>query len=87
MINHRVNHIYVIVNVTDNIGVESVSFYIDDVMIDIDYEYPYIGLWEEYSIVILFFELKATARDYAGNEASDILLVWRAHPHPTGDMY
>jgi hypothetical protein len=82
-INCRVNHIYVVVNATDNIGVESVSFFIDDEMRDIDYEYPYIWLWEEYSMMILFYELKATARDFAGNEASDMIKVWRFQPSPT----
>lgn len=87
LINRCVNHINVVVNATDNIGVESVSFYIDDVMRDIDHEYPYIFVWEEYSMMILFFELKATARDYSGNEASDIIRVWRAQPYQTGNMY
>jgi len=77
IINCRNNHFYVEVNATDNIGVESVTFYIDGEMRAIDYEYPYIWLWEEHSMMILLYELKVTARDYAGNEASDVIKVWR----------
>ncbi|KYK20276.1 hypothetical protein AYK24_10255 [Thermoplasmatales archaeon SG8-52-4] len=86
-INGLVDPIYIVVNATDNIGVESVTFYIDDEIRDVDYEYPYIWLWEEYSMMIFFYKLKATARDFAGNEASDMIIVWRAQLHPTDNMF
>jgi len=70
-------YVIVKVNATDNIGVESVTFYIDDIMRYVDYESPYIWLWEEQTMMLLVYDLKVLARDYAGNEAYDIIRVWR----------
>jgi len=71
-----IGKIYVIVNASDNIGIESVTFYVDDIERDIDYEPPYIWLWNDQSMIFPY-DLKVVARDYAGNEATDMIKVWR----------
>jgi hypothetical protein len=76
-----IGKIYVIVNASDNVGVESVDFYVDDEYKDTDYEPPYIWLWDEQSM-LLIYELKVVARDYAGNEATDMIKVWRVQVLP-----
>jgi hypothetical protein len=73
--------VYVVVNATDNIGVECVEFYIDDIFRDVDYEYPYIWLWNDQSMLFCY-ELKVVARDFAGNEAVDMKKVWRSQVTP-----
>lgn len=72
---------YVIVNAWDNVGIESVTFYVDDEMRDIDYEPPYIWLWDEKGMLFPY-ELKVVARDFAGNEAVDMRKVWRHQIFP-----
>ena len=74
---------YVIVNATDNVGIESVEFYVDGEYKDKDYEPPYIWLWDEQAMLFLY-ELKVVARDYAGNEASAMIKVLRVQTHPPG---
>jgi len=71
----------VIVNATDNIGVELVEFYIDGILKDFDYEYPYVMILEIQSMISIY-ELKAVARDFAGNEASDTITIWILSPSP-----
>jgi hypothetical protein len=66
----------VVVIATDNVGVESVELYIDDNLREVDYEPPYIWVWDEQSMLCLF-ELKVVALDYAGNKAVDMRKVWR----------
>ena len=73
--------IYVIVDAWDNVGIESVSFYVDDVLRDIDYEPPYIWLWDDQS-PLFPYNLKVIARDYVGNEAVDMIRVWRVQVLP-----
>jgi len=76
-----IGKIYVIVNATDNVGVESVTFYVDDIEREIDKEPPYIWLWNDQAM-LLPYELKVVARDYAGNEAIDMIKVWRVQVFP-----
>jgi hypothetical protein len=78
-----IGRIYVIVNATDNVGVEKVEFYVDDVLRDIDYEPPYIWLWDEQTPFLLY-ELKAIAYDFAGNTATDMIKVWRVQLQAPG---
>jgi len=71
-----IGKIYIIVNATDNMGVESVEFYIDDILRHTDSEPPYIWLWDERTMLFTY-EIKVIARDYRGNEATDNVKVWR----------
>ena len=71
-----IGKIYIIVNASDNEGIESVDFYIDDVLRDTDYDPPYIMLWDERTMLFTY-EIKVIARDYRGNEAIEIVKVWR----------
>jgi len=76
-----IGKIYVIVNASDNIGVESVKFYVDDIERDIDYEPPYIWLWDDQSMFFQY-DLKVVARDYAGNQDTAMIKVWRVQIFP-----
>jgi len=76
-----IGRIYVIANASDNVGIESVEFYVDGELRDIDYEPPYIWLWDEQTM-FLIYELKVVARDFAGNEATDSIKVWRVQVRP-----
>jgi hypothetical protein len=76
-----IGKIYVIANASDNVGVESVTFYVDDHFRDVDYEPPYIWLWNDQSMIFTY-ELKVVARDFAGNEANTMIKVWRVQVRP-----
>lgn len=76
-----IGKIYVIVNASDNVGVESVKFYVDDEPMDTDFELPYIWLWDTQSMIFPY-DLKVVARDFAGNEATDMIKVWRIQIFP-----
>jgi hypothetical protein len=71
-----IGKIYIIVNASDNVGIESVKFYIDDILRHTDTEPPYIWLWDERTMLFTY-EVKVVARDYRGNEATDSEKVWR----------
>ncbi len=71
-----IGRIYVIVNATDNVGIESVKFYVDNEERHTDFEPPYIWLWNDQSMIFTY-ELKVVACDYAGNEATDMIKLWR----------
>jgi hypothetical protein len=71
-----IGRIYVIANATDNVGIKQVEFYVDDDLKHIDTEPPYIWLWDEQSM-LLIYKLKIVAVDYAGNECTDMIQVWR----------
>ncbi len=71
-----IGKIYVIVNASDNIGVESIKFYVDGDKMHTDKELPYIWLWNNQSMLFTY-ELSVVASDYAGNEASVMIKVWR----------
>ncbi|UCF50422.1 MAG: hypothetical protein JSU91_02770 [Thermoplasmatales archaeon] len=71
-----IGRIYVIVNASDNIGVESITYYVDDHYMHTDYELPYIWLWNNQTMLFTY-ELRVVARDFAGNVASEMIKVWR----------
>jgi len=81
IINPFKNPIFVIVNATDNIGVELVEFYLNGMLRDIDYEPPYVMILDV-NPMFLIYEVRAVARDFAGNEASDTITIWRSSPFP-----
>lgn len=51
-------------------------------MRDIDYEPPYIWIWDE-QCKLFAYDLKVVARDYAGNEAVDMRKIWRVQTYPS----
>jgi hypothetical protein len=71
------------VNATDNIEIGSVKIYIDDIHIATitDPEPPpndhiYTWFWTDRTPLLQYY-LKAVARDTSGNEATDMIRVWR----------
>jgi len=73
--------VYVIVNASDNVGVKEVEFWIEGELRHTDYEVPYIWKWNDQTM-LLIYELKVIARDFAGNEASDTIRVLRVQVRP-----
>ena len=76
-----IGRIYVIANATDNVGIDYVEFYIDDELRHVDHVPPYIWLWDEQSM-LLIYELKVVAVDFAGNKCTDKIQVWRVQVRP-----
>ena len=72
--------ITIIANVTSNVDIERVEFYIEEVCKETDYEAPYEFNWSQ----ILSFQktIKVIVYDTEGNNATDELVVfkWRLHP-------
>lgn len=67
------------VEAIDDVGIQRVEFYIDDILKQIDYEEPYSWTW---SIGILQHNLKAVAYDISGhqNSTEQPIFKWRFHP-------
>jgi len=72
--------ITIIANVTSNVDIERVEFYIEEVCKETDYEAPYEFNWSQ----ILSFKktIKVIVYDTEGNNATDEIVVfkWRLHP-------
>jgi hypothetical protein len=64
------------VNATDNTGIDCVKFYIDDELKATISQAPYRWMWNEYN-QFFPYTIKVTACDYAGNENSTELKVWK----------
>jgi len=77
--------INVSVNASDNVGIESVKFYVDDVLkatvTEPSYSWVYIWFWGEQA-PLFQYDLKVVARDYSGNQATDMIKVWRIQLFP-----
>ena len=80
--------ITVIVNASDNVGIESITFYVDDEYrhtttepLPPPFDKWYIWEWND-KTPFEQFSLKAVARDFAGNEATDIIKVLRIQVLP-----
>ncbi|KYK31069.1 MAG: hypothetical protein AYK22_02670 [Thermoplasmatales archaeon SG8-52-3] len=76
-----IGKIYVIANASDNVGVKEVEFWVEGELRHTDYEVPYIWKWNDQTM-LLIYELKVVARDFAGNEGTDIIRVWRLQVLP-----
>ena len=82
-----IGRIYVVANTSDNVGIESVEFYIDNVLKGIatapEPAYPdfYVWLWSGRT-PLFRYNLKVVARDYSGNQATDTIKVWRIQLFP-----
>ncbi len=72
-----IGKILVEVDAQDNVGIESVKFYVDNVYKETVTIPPYNWLWSEKSEYLILYYLKVVARDYSGNEATDIIKVWK----------
>ncbi|MFA6440626.1 MAG: Ig-like domain-containing protein, partial [Bacteriovoracaceae bacterium] len=65
----------IMVSASDNIGIEKVEFYINNVNEGIDYYSPYMYQWDATGKSNGIYYLKAIAYDAAGNTASAIISV------------
>ena len=65
------------VNVQDNVGIESVRYYIDNIYKETTTTPPYSWMWSEISDFLILYDLKVVARDTSGNEATDIIQAWK----------
>ena len=71
-----IGKINITVDAEDNTSIEWVKIYIDDSLKVTFNEPPYIWLWSEPAFISQF-ELKAISRDISGNEATEIINVWK----------
>jgi hypothetical protein len=83
-----IGKITVAVNASDNIGIESVKFYIDEELRATvtepeppPYDWVYTWFWDEQTSIAPY-TLKVVARDFSGNEANDIIKVWKIQLFP-----
>ena len=63
-------------NVSDNVGINWVKFYIDDSLKETVIHYPFNWMWNEVN-VIFPYTIKVIASDLSGNEDSDEIKVWK----------
>jgi hypothetical protein len=61
----------------DNVGIESVRFYVDNILKENVTIPPYNWMWDEISQFLFLYDLKVVARDTSGNEATDIIDAWK----------
>jgi len=73
-----IGKINITVNVTENeLGIQRVEFYINDVLKANDTTMPYNYIWDEKRIFKHKHKIKITAYDKAGNSASEEMTVWK----------
>lgn len=71
-----IGKIDIMVDVTDDSGIEWVKFYINDILMDTCTQEPYTYCWDEKTIFFPF-TIKVIARDNSGIENFDEINVWK----------
>jgi len=65
------------VDANDNVGVESVRFYVNNIYRETVTDPPYNWMWSEISDYLFPYYLMVVAKDTSGNEATDIIQAWK----------